>query len=183
MLNNDMSLIEIGKELEGKGDFIRIDYLTRYIEQRPPMSKKKFAFNKLLEIYESKNMFNDAAKIYHSLAMLTVVIREKIDYLIKASKAYIKGGNLEKADLTLGSALTEASDIRKQVIYEEIKNFYKKQAEIYEKESKRNHSVKIYEKILDMKISDEERKEIKEKLLQLYEGLGKFRESSVLKEE
>ena len=183
MLNNNMSLTEIGKELEGKGDFIQIDYLTRYIEQRPPLFNKKFAFTKLLEIYEAKNMFNDAGKIYHSLAMLTVIIREKIDYLTKASKSYIKGGNLEKADSTLGSALAEASNIRKQVIYEEIKNFYKTQAEIYEKGSKRNHSVKIYEKILDMKISDDERKEIKEKLLNLYEGLGKFRESSVLKEE
>ena len=76
--------------------------------------------------------------------------------------------------------MDEVTIIRKSDIYEDIKKFYRKQAEEYEKEAKRNHAVKVYEKILSMKITDSERNEVKGKLLSLYDQLGKFRESSVL---
>jgi len=183
MLDKSMSRSEIDEELRGKGDFVQIDYLSRFLEQRPPTHKKKLAFAKLLEIYESKKMFNDSAKVYDSLAILATSKQERIDYLVRGIKSYIQGENFEEADSILRNAMGEATIIKKEEIYDSIKNFYKKQAEIYEKESKRNHSVKIYERMLGMRMSDEERREIKEKLLELYEKLGKFRESSILKRE
>ena len=72
--------------------------------------------------------------------------------------------------------MNQANTIEKQDIYFMIKDFYKKQAEIYEKEMKRAHAARIYEKLLEMDISDLEREEIKKKLLELYEKLGKFEE-------
>jgi tetratricopeptide (TPR) repeat protein len=175
-----MSKSEIERELNGKGDFVQIDYLTRFIAQKPSIHEKKFAFMKLIEIYEAKKMFNDVAKIYSNLIMIATSTQERVDYLIKQAKAYVQGENFDESDKIMRKAMEEVTVIKKAEIYEEIKNFYKKQAEIYEKDSKRNHSVKIYEKMLGMKISDSERKEIKEKLLDLYEKLGKFKESSAL---
>lgn len=180
MLNKGMSKSEIERELNGKGDFVQIDYLTRFIAQKPPLYEKKFASMKLIEIYEAKKMYNDVAKIYSSLVILATSVQEKVDSLIKETKAYIQGGNFDEADKIMRKAMEEVTVIRKADIYEDIKNFYRKQAELYEKESKRNHAVKIYEKMLGMKISDSERNGIKGKLLDLYEGLGKFRESSVM---
>jgi len=78
-------------------------------------------------------------------------------------------------------AMNQANTIEKQGIYFTIKDFYKKQAEVYEKEMKRAHAVRIYEKLLEMKLNDSEREEIKEKLLYLYEKLGKFEEAKRLK--
>jgi len=180
MLNKGMSRSEIERELKGKGDFVQIDYLTRFIDQKPPLHEKKFAFMKLIEIYEGKGMFNDVAKIYSNLAILAISQQEKIESLIKETKAYIQGGRFEEADAIMRRAMDEVTIIKKTDIYEDIKNFYKKQAEVYERESKRNHAIKVYEKMLGMKISDNERKEVKTKLLELYEKLGKFRESSVM---
>jgi len=41
---------------------------------------------------------------------------------------------------------------------------------------RRAHAVRIYEKLLEMNITDLERQEIDKKLLELYEKLGKFDE-------
>ena len=37
MLDKNMSKSEIEKELKGKGDFVQIDYLTRFLEKKPPL--------------------------------------------------------------------------------------------------------------------------------------------------
>jgi tetratricopeptide (TPR) repeat protein len=175
-----MSRSEIERELNGKGDFVQIDYLTRFIAQKPPLHEKKFAFMKLIEIYEGKKMFNDIAKIYNNLVILAISPQEKIDSLIKETKAYIQGGQFDEADSVMRRVMDGVTIVRKADIYEDIKNFYKKQAEVYEKESKRNHAIKVYEKLLGMKITDAERNEAKAKLLGLYEKLGKFKESSAM---
>jgi tetratricopeptide (TPR) repeat protein len=175
-----MSRSEIERELKGKGDFVQIDYLTRFIGQKPPLHEKKFAFMKLIEIYQEKGMFNDIAKIYSNLSILALSSQERVDYLIKETKAYIQGGRFDEADSVMRRAMEEVTIVKKADIYEDIKDFYKKQAETFEKESKRNHAIKVYEKLLSMKISDIERNEAKAKLLSLYEQLGKFRESSAL---
>jgi tetratricopeptide (TPR) repeat protein len=180
MLNKGMSRSDIERELKGKGDFVQIDYLTRFIAQKPPLHEKKFAFMKLIEIYDAKKMFNDIAKIYSNLAILALSPQERIECLVKETKAYIQGGRFDEADSVMRRAMDEVTIVRKADIYEDIKSFYKKQAEEYEKENKRNHAIKVYEKFISMKISESERDEAKKKLLGLYEQLGKFRESSAL---
>jgi len=175
-----MSKSEIERELNGKGDFIQIDYLNRFIAQKPPLHEKKFAFMKLIEIYETKKMFNDVAKIWNNLSMLALSPQERIDYLIKETKAHIQGGRFDEADSVMRRAMEEVTIVKKTDIYDEIKKFYRQQAENYEKENRRNHAVKIYEKLLSLKITEQERNEVKGKLLALYEQLGKFRESSTL---
>ncbi|MCX6749964.1 MAG: hypothetical protein NTZ83_00735 [Candidatus Pacearchaeota archaeon] len=180
MLNKGMSKSDIERELAGKGDFVQIDYLTRFIAQKPPLHEKKFAFMKLIEIYETKKMFNDVAKIYSNLALLALSPQERIDCLVKETKSHIQAGHFDEADSVMRRAMDEVTIVKKADIYEDIKRFYKKQAEDYEKDAKRNHAVKVYEKLLSMKITDSERNEVKGKLLNLYDQLGKFRESSAL---
>jgi tetratricopeptide (TPR) repeat protein len=180
MLNKSMSRSEIERELKGKGDFVQIDYLTRFIAQKPALHEKKYAFMKLIEIYNVKGMFNDIAQIYNNLVILSTSSQEKIDYLIKETKAYIQSGRFDEADSVMRRAMDDVTIVKKADIYEDIKNFYKQQAGVFEKEAKRNHAIKVYEKLLSMKISDSERNEAKAKLLSLYEQLGKFRESSAL---
>jgi tetratricopeptide (TPR) repeat protein len=180
MLNKGMSKSEIERELNGKGDFVQIDYLNRFIMQKPPLYEKKFAFMKLIEIYEAKKMFNEIGKIYSDLAILAVSPQERIDSLTKEIKSYIQSGRFDEADAIMRRAMDEVNITKKADIYEDIKSFYKKQAEVYGKEAKRNHAIKIYEKLLGMRISENERNDVKKKLLDLYEQLGKFKESSAM---
>ena len=64
---------------------------------------------------------------------------------------------------------------------EKTKEFYKKQAEAYEKDNRRSHALKIYEKLLLMGPSDQEREEIKAKLTKLYEQTGRLKDYFRLK--
>jgi tetratricopeptide (TPR) repeat protein len=174
MLDKDMSKSEIERVLKDKGDFIQIDYLTKFIEKKPPVHIKKFALMKLIDIYENKKMYGDAARAYEQLAINALSFYERTDFFVKEAEYYIKAGYFDKADSAMRRAMELSTVVKKAEIYTQIKEFYKKQAEIYEKESKRTNAVKVYEKLLIMRISEKEREEIKHKLLILYESLGKF---------
>ncbi len=181
MLYSGISKSDIEKELEGKGDFVQIAYLTEILEKKLPIDIKKFICLKLEEIYEKKFMFKDAAKMFDNVALISIAFSEKIKYHMKEAELYIKAGDFECVDDAMKKAMNDANASEKAEIYFIIKNFYKKQAEIYEKKMKRNHAAKIYEKILHMNIPEAEKEEIKRKLLGLYEKLGKLKEYFILK--
>ena len=121
-------------------------------------------------------MFIEAAKMYDNAGIISIAFTEKIKHYVKETELYIRTDSFDRADEAMKKAINQANTMEKQDIYSGVKDFYKRQAEIYEKELKRNHAVRIYEKLLEMKISDMERKDTKEKLLELYDKLGKRRE-------
>jgi tetratricopeptide (TPR) repeat protein len=168
-----MSKSDIEKCLSSKGNFIKIDYLTKFLKGDIPMDVKKFAYLKLAETYESMRLFADAAQIFQNLSSLSLNINEKRRNFLQSAKFYILAGEFVKADELIRRAMSHANLSDKVIIYDDIKKFCKNVAQDYEKELKRNHASKIYEKILEMRISDSERKEIKERLNEIYEKLGK----------
>lgn len=176
-----MNKSEIEKELQGKGDFVKIDHLNRLLKQNPPIERRKFILIKLGEIYESKSMFSDAAKSYNGATIASLTFKEKIQYSVKEAELYIKASYLEKGEQAIKTALSHANSREKEEIITGIKSFYKRQAEVYEKEMRRNNAIKLYEKLLTMKILDFERQEIKERLMNLYEKTGKLNEYFKLK--
>ncbi|HJX50824.1 MAG TPA: hypothetical protein VJ438_05165 [Candidatus Nanoarchaeia archaeon] len=183
MINRDMSVFEIKKDLEGKGDFVQLDHLNRLLNHRTSDDVRRFAYSKIAEIYEKKGMYTDAAKMCHNLAIISVAFSEKKRYHLKESELYIKEGKLERANEAMKKAMTEANAPERAEIYATVKEFYRKEAEISIIKKRKNNAVKIYEKLLEMDISGVERKEIKKKLLGLYENLGKIKEYMVLKRE
>lgn len=172
---------EIEEELEKKGEFLQIDYLTNLSKANIPITMKKFVYSKLAQLYEKKYMFKDSAKMYNNIALISIAFTEKIKYRMKEAKLYIKSGNFEDVEVAMKKAMSDANASEKAEIYFMIKDAYKRQAEIYEKEMKRNHASQIYERLLHMNLSELEKDEIKKKLLVLYEKLGKLKEYFVLK--
>lgn len=181
MLNKNMRKKEIEEVIEGQGDFVKIDHLTRYLKQMPPLEMRRFAYSKLAKIYEDRRMYFDAAKAYKNMALNSTIYREKIRYHIKEAESYIQAGEFNEADKALKSALSEANKDQRVQIYREIKQFYKEHAEALEKEFKTNHASKVYEKILTLNLTEEEEKEARQKLIELYEKLGKLKEVKFLK--
>lgn len=173
---------EIEQELEGRGSFIQIDYLNQFLKEPLAMDMKKFVYLKLAGLYEKINMLVEAARMNENAGIISIAFTEKIKHYVKETELYIRAGSFDRADEALRKAMGQANSIEKENVYATIKDFYKRQAEIYEKEMKRNHAVRIYEKLLEIKISDIERKEIKERLLVLYEKLGKRKEYHFLEE-
>ena len=181
MLGEELSKSDIESQLIGKGDFVQMDYLNKLLKQKIHRDTKKFICLKLIEIYNKKNMFNDVAKMYEAIASISIAFSEQIRNNLKATEYYIRAGFFDKADYSMRKALNEASAVERNEINFIAKDLYKRQAEEYERTLKRNHAAKIYEKLLEMNITDEERKEIKEKLMELYEKLGKFKEYNTLR--
>ena len=169
-----MNKQEIRDELGGKGDFIRIDYLNRFLRENPAIDMKRFAYLNLAETYDKIGMFIEAAKMFNNLAVLSIAFSEKIKNHLREAELYIKAGEFERVDEAMKKAMSEANASERAEIYFSVKWFYKKQADIYESELKRNNAARIYEKLLIMNLADSEREEIKEKLIGLYEKLARF---------
>ena len=69
MLNKQMSKLEIEQSLQGMGDFVKMEHLTRLLKEGLPIDKKKFVYQKLADIYEQKGMITSAAKIHSNIAL------------------------------------------------------------------------------------------------------------------
>jgi len=159
---------EIEQFLENKGDFVRIDHLSRFLKDNLTMDIKKYVAIKLGELYDKKLMFSEAAKMYDIAAIFSIPFAEKIKYYTKEAELFIKTGAFDRADEAVRKAMVEAKEKERAEIYVSIKEFYKKQAQIFEKENRRSNS-------------GTERGEVKEKLLSLYEKTGKLKEYYELK--
>ena len=180
MLQKDMSKAEIEKALEGKGEYIQIDLLTKLIEDKPGILMKRHVYTRLAKIYQDKKMFKDAARNYEHLGVNSVTFADKTKYFLIAAEFYIKDGAFNEADSAMKKAMGEANSFERGEIYYSLKQFYKNQAEEYESKNKWNKASVIYEKLLKMKITHQEEGEIRKKLLYLYEKLGKFKEYHLL---
>lgn len=181
MLKRGMSKSEIEKELAGKGDFVQLDYLISFLKEDLPTDVRKFVMLKIAEIYEAKMIFGEAAKIYNNLAVFSIPFTEKVKYHIKEAESQIKSGNFRDADSATTKAMNQANAFEKNDIMISIKQFYWKQAEAYEKSMRRSNATKLYEKLLELVQTEAEKKQIRMKLMGLYEKLGKFREYNALK--
>lgn len=176
-----MSKAEIEKILSDKGDFVKIDYIKRLLKENPNIELKKFCYLKLAEVYEKRNMFNDASKMYENIGILSVTFTDKIKNHVKEAELYIRAGFFDKADDATKKAMNFCNVAQKEEVLKLIRDFYKRQAESYENEMRRNHAVKLYERLIQMNLPEPEKDEIKNKLRVLYEKLGKFREADMLK--
>ena len=179
-LKRDMHKDEIEAVLRGKGEFVQIDYLNRYLKLMPPIEMKKFAFLKLAQIYESRKLFSDVARSYRNIAMIAMTFKDKFEFLMKETDAWIKAGEFFEADKSMKNALIEGSISEKANTTKQVVGYYKAHAELLEKEMKRNQATKYYEKLLKMEIGESEKQIIKNKLGELYDKLGKTREKSMI---
>lgn len=181
-LTKEMTKAEIESYLAGKGDYVKIDHLTRFLNDKLiPLDKRKFVCQKLAEIYEKIKMYSEAAKMSNNVALAATTFAEKMQFHVKEAELYIKDGELKAADEAVKKAITEANTADRNNILNTIKTFYKQQGEAYVKTKKIGSAVKIYEKMLQMNITDAERAEIKDKLMKLYESLGRVKEYFTLK--
>lgn len=168
-----MTKVEIERELHGKGDYVLIDNITRFLKEKSlPIDIKRFVYLKLIGIYERRNMFLDAADVYSKLPEISVNSSDKMNYLVKEVENYIKAGFFDKADATMRKIIGEVKTSEKSQTIDSIKEFYRNQAQVYEKEKRRSMAVKTYEKLLTLNLLDVEKDEINKKLLGLYKELG-----------
>ena len=176
-----MTIEDIDKELAGKGDFVQIDYMTRFLKEETNPEIKKYVSIKLSDVYQKRGMFSEAAKIYEMTGEFSKSYADQTRYYVIAAELYVKAEMYYPADECIRKALRETTVRQQNEIYKKMNDLYISQAEMYEKARRRNNAMKIYEKLLTMDISNEQKEDIKKKLLELYESLGKVREYYMLK--
>jgi tetratricopeptide (TPR) repeat protein len=176
MLRKEMTKVEIEKELIGKGDYVLIDNMTRFLKENLPIDIKRFVYLKLVAVYERRSMFSDAATVYDKLIEISLTPADKVSYRTKATECYIKSGFYDKADLSMKNLSGETKLGERAKMNSSVKDFYLNQARTYEKEKRRNRAIRTYEKILTLNLLDVEKNEINKKLLELYKETGMIKE-------
>jgi len=181
MLKTGMTKSEIEKDLEGKGDFVQIDHLNRFLKEPVAFETKKFIFLKLASLYEKAKILNEAAKMYDNAAGISIAFAEKIKHYMKEIELYAKLGAFDRVEQATRKAMSQANSREVEEIKISVKLFYKEQAKLCEAELRRSQAVRFYEKILEMsRLSESERAEISERLLDLYKKLGRLHEYKIL---
>lgn len=175
-LKKEMSTLEIEEFLKNRNDFVKIDYLTRFLQEKLPADVRRFVFMKLGEVYERASMFKDSARAYEK-AIELFPEKDRKNVSIKAAQAMIRAGDFNRADELIRNVMSKASDFERKDVVNGLKTFYLYTAEMHEKTRKLGEAMRIYERVLSsMNITDEEKRKIKSRLMDLYQKLGKIRE-------
>lgn len=179
MLVKEKSKAEVEAKAGSMSDFLKMEYLEECLKGNFSFDIKRFCNLNLAKIYEGRNMFSEAAKKMDAVGEISVTFREKKEAYMKAVELFIKGEYYDKADFALRKALDSCSLNEKKEIKTAVAKLLKEQAGVYEKENKRGKAVKAYGHLY--RISEEEKAEIKQKLLDLYSKLGMMREFNMLR--
>jgi len=181
MLHRDMKKTEIEEVLADKGEFIQIDYLDRYLKDSPSIDMKKFAYLKLARIYLNRSMFENAALMFKNAAINSPTFSEQQDFYTKEAKCYIRAQRFDEVQNAMKKAFAEANSVDRRKVYDEIVAYYKKVGEDYLSSGLPGKAMNIFERLIRMKLTLADKNYAKERLLEIYQKLGKRKEYEFLK--
>jgi tetratricopeptide (TPR) repeat protein len=160
------------------GDMLKIEYLENCLKKQSTFNIRKFVYLKLAELYQTRLMWNEAAKNVDGAAEISITFRDKMELYMKATFLLIKHGSYYDADKQFEKALACASSREKEQLKKTYKEYYLERGKEFESLKKLNNAIKVYEKlIMQGFINESEKKEINAKLVILYGKVGKVRDA------
>ncbi|MBI2628648.1 hypothetical protein HYW74_01030 [Candidatus Pacearchaeota archaeon] len=172
---------QIEEDLRNSGDFVKIDHLNRFLRQADSLDVRKFILLKLAEINANKGFYPDAAKNIDAAADISLTYKEKMELYMREAELYVKIGHFEIADAILKKALIQGNAKEQAEIKSKYIQIYYKEAQEQEKALRNRKAVEYYERIYyNILGNDEEKAKMKDKLLDLYNKLGRVRDYSRL---
>ena len=172
---------QINEKIGGMSEFLKIEYLEECLKAPITFDVKKFVQEILIELYQQRKMYSQAARHCISNAEISLRYVEKIEQYVKAVKLYVKAGMLNEADISYRKSLACGNAKEKKEIEGEIVRYYWEQAEKFEKQNKRAHAVKIYEKLFQILKDENQKTEAKKKIIEIYEKMGRIKEAIEMK--
>ncbi|MBX4195967.1 hypothetical protein KW805_00050 [Candidatus Pacearchaeota archaeon] len=172
---------DIEAALPKLGDYVKIEYLSNCLKQNIDFDTRKYALTKLAQLYDLKGMHSDAARLMSNAAEISPTYDAKMNDFMKSVELHAKAGKFDEADIAFNKALACAAGIQRDRLKEKRTEIYRAQAKSYMEKDKRKNAMLAYEKMLNLDITNDERKQIQVTLLNLYEKLGKIREFYSLK--
>jgi len=171
---------EIESKISGMGDFLKMGYLEECLKHNLTFDVKKYCALELAKIYEARKMFSESGRKLEQAGEISITFREKKELFMKAAELYLKAEIYEQVSLALRKAVEQTNKDEAPIMKSAIKKLLREQAEVYENENRNGKALKAYEYLYKM-LKESEKEEIKRKLLNLYEKLGKLSEYNILK--
>ncbi len=160
------------------GDMVKIEYLENCLKTLIPNDASRFCHLKLSELYATRLMYGPAAKHMDSAADTAVTYKDKIECYMKETVYLIKMNDYMMIDKAFKKAMMLANNNEKIQVKDSLKKLLLSQAAEYEKKNQRSKSAQIYERLIEMPITDEnEKKELMAKLAGLNSKLGRLKEA------
>ncbi len=174
-----------GEEIEAKLNTMdtglnKIAYLESALKTDLTYDVKRLIWEKLVELYEARGMFDKAGRAMKGKVGVEVSLKDKIESYLTAGELYAKSGKLEDAEEMFLRAYRGAKGEEKLKIKLAMKNIFLVNARELEKKGKKIGAVKYYEKLIKMSLNELEKAEIKEKLVEGYRALGRFKDATLL---
>ena len=174
--------VEIDAKIKTMGEYVKMSYLQRAVKSQLDFDTRKFVLLELTKIYEQKGMFLDASRSVRAAADITTTYKEKIGQFMKAVEYSIRGNSFAEAERLFAQALALGNDREKWEMKQMYKQFHLAQAQNYLKNDRRNNAKEIYQKMLTLDLTAEEKTFVQNTLLDLYYKLGNVREYHALKD-
>ncbi|MEK6855408.1 MAG: hypothetical protein AABX73_04260 [Nanoarchaeota archaeon] len=181
MLVKENNKNEINEKLNTFGDYVKMEYLSNCLKKPLDYDTRRFVLTKLAELNESKKMYLAAGKMMRSAGDINVTSQAKINDFVKSAGLFIKAGNYDEADVSASKAISIANGQQKEEIKNMVKEIYKNQAGFHKEKDQKKQEMEVYEKLLTFGLDENERNEVQNRLMTIYENLGKMREYFSLK--
>ena len=182
-LRDDMTEAEIMKKFSiFMSDELKAEFIENCLKKKLDSSVKKNIHIKVADIYEKKRWYTNAALHVSAAVSCTDIYREKMGLYIKLGQLNIKDNKHIMARDAFKAAMDYANTEEKKKIGTDIKNLYLNEASSLDANGKWAKATSIYEYSLDL-LNDAEKKTVKQKLVVLYEKLGRIKDSIRMKRE
>ncbi len=161
-------------------DFNKIVYLESALREDLTYEVKRWIWGVLAELCETQGMFEKAARAMQNKAGIDISFKDKIEAYLSAGELYARAGKVEDAEGMFLKAYRNADNEQKLRIKLAMKNIFLVSAQELEKKGKPFAAVKYYEHLIKMPLDEVEKGEIKDKLLEGYRRLGRFKDAKLL---
>jgi tetratricopeptide (TPR) repeat protein len=160
----------------------KTEFIENALKSNIPVDVKIAALIARAELYIGKRWFHLAAHDYCYAADLATVFREKTELYFKGALMYVHADDYFTADDNFRKALVLSSTSERPKLLEKIPVLYFEHALSYEQNQQQAKAIVAFSKTLTLpNLSHSKRLEVYEKLIVLYEKVGKPRDANVIK--
>lgn len=173
---------DIMQKVRGLSSMLQQEYLENLLQRLTLDSRLKiYSSRKLADLYARQGMYASAARVITQAAMISSTFAVKKDLSMEAGMMAIKSGDYLLADDSFRRAAEEAPQHEKAKIQKEAQDLFLFEAEQLEQRGRVARAIQLYERLIRSDMHESIIRKIKEKLVILYENVGKIDDSMNMK--
>ncbi len=178
----NLSESDVLEKLKTLGPMLQQEYLENLnnrIELEPNL--KVLVSKKLAEVYANRGMWSSAARVLTNAALACERFEPKKELHMQAGAVAIKAGDYLLADDNFRGAVEAAAPNEKARVQSDSADLYMAEATALDKSGKMTKAAQVYERILKSAKDNAVKRKITERLMALYEKLGRISDSMRMK--